>query len=131
MENELENVIDEDRAPADLTITYDDMHGLWGGSAITVRGDGAVELRTRQSGAGDAEVTRKRIGGRELIDFVRLLVELRAWEQHTPASQPVAGESRAHLIIRLEGKTSSMWERFNEMRANDRLIRIKARMENL
>jgi hypothetical protein len=58
-------------------------------------------------------------------------VELTVWQQHTPDSLPVAGESRAQLTISLDGSTSRVWERFNEMPANNRLIQIKTWLENV
>jgi hypothetical protein len=111
--------------PANLTIAYDDMHALWGGTTITVWGDGRVVRETRQSDAQQAEVVRKPTGARELMALARLLVELRAWEQLVPETMPVAGESRAYLTITLGTSRSSIWERVREMQANDRLIRVK------
>lgn len=128
MEEELKGIVAADRVPADLTVTYDDMHGLWGGTTITVRGDGSVERRARPLGAPAAEVTRKQVDGRELVGVVRLLVELEAWEQRTAEEPPIAGEGRAHLTISVGGRGSSVWERVREMRANDRLLRIKSRL---
>ena len=125
MEEELKGIIAADIVPADLTVTYDDMHGLWGGTTITVRGDGSVERRTRALGAPEAEVTRKQVGGRELVDLVRLLVELAVWEPRAGDEQPVAGESRARLSVSVGGRASCMWERVREMRENDRLLRVK------
>lgn len=78
-----------------------------------------------------APVVCKRVGGRELVDPVRLLAELEAWEQRTADEPPVASESRAHLMITLERSASRVWERVNEMAANNRLIRIKMRLDNL
>lgn len=125
MESELKTVVAAGRAPADLTIKYDDMHGLWGGATITVRGDGCLIRQTRMTGEPQAQVERKTVAAHELIELVRLLVEVRAWEQLVPESQPVAGESRAYLNITLGGSSSGVWERVNEMRANDRLLRVK------
>jgi hypothetical protein len=131
MEEALKGIVATHSVPADLTVTYDDMHGLWGGTTVTVRGDGSVERRTRALGAPEAEVTRKQVGGHELVDFVRLLVELEAWEQRTADEQPVADESRARLTISVGGGCSSVWERAREMRANDRLLRIKSSLLTL
>ena len=111
--------------PADLSITYDDMHGLWGGSILTVRGDGRLERQVRPGGAQVPGIGKKQVGERKLLDLVQLLVDLSAWEQRTPNSSPVPDESCAHLTICLKGNTSLMWERFNEMPANNRLIQIK------
>jgi hypothetical protein len=59
------------------------------------------------------------------LELVGLLVELSAWEQRTPDSPPIPDESRAHLTIILKGGRSVVWERFNDLPANNRLIRIK------
>jgi len=131
MENELESIIATNIVPADLTITYDDMHGLWGGTTITVRGDRTMQTRSRQTGAAEAEISRKQIDERELVNLVKLLIELRSWEQVTPEAQPVAGESRAWLTLSLNDRSTRVWERVNEMAANNRLIRIKSFLEGL
>jgi ankyrin repeat protein len=131
MENELKTIIATNRVPGELIITYDDMHGLWGGTTITLRGDGNVERRTKEIGARDVTVTRTQIGQPEVVDLIRLLVELQAWEQRIADQQPVAGESRAHLTISLRENASRVWERVNEMLANNRLVQIKTRLENL
>jgi hypothetical protein len=131
MEKELQAIVAANYAPAGLTVTYDDMHCLWGGTTIIVRGDGSVERLARALGEPEPGVTRKQLDRRELVDFVRLLVELEAWEQRTADKPPAAGESLAHLTITLDWSASRVWERVNEMAADDRLIRIKTRLDNL
>lgn len=131
MMKELENIITTNKVPAELTITYDDMHGLWGGTTITVRGDGSVECQTKEMGSPEAKVTQKRINDRALVELIRLLVDLGAWEQRTAEEQPVAGESRASLTISIKEDVSRVWERVNEMAANNRLMQIKTRLEEL
>ena len=125
MEYDLKAILATRQAPADLSITYDDMHGLWGGSTLTVRGDGRLERQVRPRGAPESRSSNKQIGEHKLLELVRLLVELSAWEQRTPDSPPVPGESRSYLTISLNANTSRIWERFNDMPANNRLIRIK------
>ena len=131
VENELKAIITGNRVPADLTITYDDMHGLSGGTTIIVYGDGRLERQTKKSGASAAKITRKRIDRHKLIELIQLLVKLRAWDQLTPDRQPIPDESRANITISVNGSSSRMWEWFNEMPGNNRLIRIKARMVKL
>jgi hypothetical protein len=130
MEKQLKTIIDTNKIPAELSVTYDDMHGLWGGTTITVTGDGSLERKTRELGAPQ-EVERKQIAGRELVELVRLIVELRAWEQCCTDEPPVADESRAYLTISDKESASRVWERVNEMDANNRLVQIKTRLEKL
>ena len=129
--NELKNIIATNSIPTELTITYDDMHGLWGGTMITVRGDGSVECQTKHMGAPKAEITRRRVDSRELVELIRLLIDLEAWEQRSADKQPIVGESRAYLTISVKEDASRVWERVNEMVANNRLVQIKTRLEEL
>lgn len=125
MENELKTIVATNVIPAELTITYDDMHGLWGGTTITVRGDRTLQTRSRELGAPDITISQKHIDERELIHLIELLIELRSWEQFTAEQQPVADESRAWLTLTVNNTSTRVWERVNEMAANNRLIRIK------
>jgi hypothetical protein len=129
MEDDLKAILATRQVPADLSITYDDMHGLWGGSTLMVRGDGRLERQVRPRGAQAPGSSKKQIGKHELLDLVRLLVDLSAWEQRTPDNPPVPDENRSYLTISLKGKTSLVWERYNDMPANERLIRIKRWIE--
>src|SRR5712664_3835800 len=79
VEDELKAIITDNRVPADLTITYDDTHGLSGGTTIIVYGDGRLERQTKTSGASATKITRKRIDRHKLIELIRLLVQLGAW----------------------------------------------------
>lgn len=45
MKHELQAIIARHQVPADLKITYGDLHGRQGGSTITIHGDGSVEYR--------------------------------------------------------------------------------------
>jgi hypothetical protein len=125
MDEQLTEILASRQVPADLCIIYDDMHGLWGGSILTVRGDGWLDRQVRPPGAPAPSGGKTRIGADELLELVGLLVELSAWEQRTPDSPPIPDESRAHLTIILKGGRSVVWERFNDLPANNRLIRIK------
>jgi hypothetical protein len=129
MEAELNEILASQRVPADLSITYTDMHPLWGGCMLTVRGDGHLERQISGRGATAPSISKMQIGEHELLGLVRLLIELSAWEQHTADRLPAPDESRAHLTISLKGEVSRMWEWYNEMRANNGLIRIKAWLE--
>ena len=46
MKHELQAIIASHQVPADLKITYSDVHGLQGGSTITIQGDGSVEYQS-------------------------------------------------------------------------------------
>jgi hypothetical protein len=111
MEIKLKAIVDRHHAPSDLTLTYDDMHGLWGGSILTLPEDCSLERQTNSIESATAEINHKQISEYELLESVRLLVELSAWEQRTPDSHAIPDESRAHLKISIQGCTSRVWER--------------------
>ena len=129
MKGRLTTILATSTVPADLAITYDDMHGLWGGATITVRGDGSVERHTKALGAPAAQVRHTTIDQQMLLDLVRLLVQLDAWEQRIPDRPPVADESRASLTISVNGVASRIWEWFNDLAAKNRLVQIKTWLE--
>ena len=131
METELKHISDTRNVPTDLVITYDDMHGLWGGTTITIRGNGRAERRTQQIGLVEIDVVQKQIDEPALIELIDLLIKLTAWEQVTPDEMLIPDESRANLAISVNGHTSSMWERVNEMASNNRLSQIKNRLDGL
>jgi hypothetical protein len=131
MKDALKTILATNSVPTELIVTYDDMHGLWGGTTITVQGDGNLKRQTKALGAPDAEITRTQVDARKLIELIRLLFELQAWDQLIADEPPVAGESRAHLTISLKEGTTRIWERVNEMATNNRLVQIKTLLENL
>ena len=116
--------------PSDLSVTYSDMHGMWGGTTISVSANGTYEWQSFSPQEGLDKV-EGRVAEAQLRDLIGLLVELRAWEQVTPPRQPVPDESRSRLRIRAGGVEVLTWEWYNDMRANGRLIRIRERMSEL
>jgi len=131
MEDELKAIIALNPVPADLMITYDDRHGLWGGTLLVLQGDGNLKRQTQVAGSAQAVGLTQQVSEQELRELVRLLVELEAWAQRVPNRLPVPDESRAYLTIQVNGQMSRMWEWFNDMAKNDRLMRIKVWMEEV
>jgi hypothetical protein len=131
LESELRAIADSRAPPTGLIVTYDDRHGLWGGVRITVVGDGQIEKSSRPCGTAEFSVQRAVVSWERLIELARLLVEFGAWEQVTPESPPIPDESRASLTIHVNGHTTHVWERFNEMKANARLILIREFLDSL
>ena len=131
VESELKASVANRKVPGDLVITYDDMHPLSGGTTVVIRGNGSAERRVRSRKEAKAKATHTTISLRQLRELIQLLIELQAWEQHTPSRQPVADESRARLTISVSNQTSELWEWFNEMPKNNRLDRIRTNMLKL
>ncbi len=114
------------KLPADkLEITYSDLHGLYGGLKLTIRGTGeVVQEAVRQKAPDPRPLSRQQVR-----DLVQLLIQEQAWKQQTPAATALPDESRATLKIIAGDKTSSIWERMREMKSQDRMIRVRRLMQ--
>jgi hypothetical protein len=112
----------------DFSLTYNDMHGLWGGITIRLSGDGAYERTERPRGAHVPTMLHTTLDHERLSEALALLLELRAWEQHAPAQDrlPLPDESWATLEIRCGGATARFAERFNDLEAHQHLVRVRA-----
>jgi hypothetical protein len=117
--------------PSELKISYDDMHGLWGGTTIVITGKGSGERLERERGSAKPEIFNKSITREQILELVKLLIEHEAWAQRTPSRDPRPDESQASLKIEVNGQSSNIWEWFNDMDKNKRLSIIKAKMKQL
>ena len=131
VERELKAIIASRKVPRDLEITYSDMHGLWGGQTIVIGGQGAGERVEKTRGGSAPKIVKTAVRPEELMGLIKLLIDLRAWEQRTPERTPVPDESRATLTITVNRQTSTFWEWSNEMSRNKRLAVIRQRMAEL
>jgi hypothetical protein len=116
--------------PADFAVRYSDMHGMHGGTTISLAADGTLHSRTVDPRSGSSE-RRATVPPDSVRAMIQLLVELAAWEQRTPPRQPVPDESAAGLSIRAGGEEARIWEWYNEMGANARMSRVLARLRSL
>ena len=102
----LEDIAAGQGDPASLVVTYDDLHGLWGGLRLTIHGTGQVEQTAVREKAGEPQtVTRQ-----DLVRLAALLVKHWAWEQRTPERSPVPDESRVYLRLRYGQALVEIWE---------------------
>lgn len=115
----------------DFTVTYSDMHGLWGGTSVSLTGAGAYERAEQPRGAPAPTVVRRAVDERRVREVAALLVAIEAWEQYTPERTPLPDESRATLAVRCGGAESAIWEDYNELGRNGRLIRVRDHLRAL
>jgi hypothetical protein len=101
------------------------MHGLWDGVIMTLSASAAYEYLERTRGASAPEVIRDTVGPARIQDVVRLLLEIKAWEQQTLERAPVPDESRATLTLRADDAESSIWEWYNDLAKNARFVRVR------
>jgi hypothetical protein len=106
---------------APLGVTYNDLHPFWGGLTLTIHGNGEVAQESVRQAVGRTKpVTRE-----ALIRLVNLLVKEEAWTQRVPERTMVPDESRGMLMIRYGDEKSMIWERVNELQANQRMVHIR------
>ena len=110
-----------------LTVTYDDLHSLHGGLTLTIHGNGKVEQTARRTAAGEI----KTVTAAELRKLVELLYRHKAWEQRTPERPAIPDESRSQLIISYGNDTVTIWEWYNDMDKNKRIIEIREFMKKI
>jgi hypothetical protein len=113
--------------PTPLSITYDDMHGLWGGLTLTIRGDGNVEQEAVREKVGTPIVVSRD----SILKLVRLLLKQKAWEQREPQRAPKPDESKARLVIQYGRQRSEIWEWYNDVDKNQRLGKIRDVMKTI
>lgn len=113
--------------PTPLSITYDDMHGLWGGFTLTIRGDGNVEQKAVKEKAGTPTLVPRG----SILELVRLLLKEEAWDQREPQRTPKPDEDRARLVIEYGKQRSEIWEWHNDLDTNRRLAKIRDLMKTI
>ncbi|SRR6266511_666197 len=115
----------EGRASQNLSIIYSDMHGLWGGITITLSTDGTYELLERARGQIVPDMVRRTVTPAHVQEVIALLLERRLWEQQTLQRTPIPDEVRATLTLRTGNVESSIWELYNKLEKNDRIVRVR------
>lgn len=115
----------EGRATQNLTIMYSDMHRLWGGVTITLSTNGALECLERPRDVIVPNLVRKTVTPGHIQNVIRLLLETRAWEQQSLQRTPIPDEALATLMLKSGDVASSIWELYNNLEKNGRLVRVR------
>jgi hypothetical protein len=124
MEQQLKDLADG-RATQNLSIVYTDMHGLWGGVTITLSTSGAYELLERARGQMVPDLVHRTIASAQVQNVIRLLLEGRMWEQQLLQRTPIPDEVLATLTLKSGDIESSIWELYNNLEKNNRLVRLR------
>lgn len=121
-----------------FSITYDDVHGLYGGFTLSVDGTGLVQKKTVRVIRGQKDVinTTSRAEPAQLNELVRLLVSERLWLRapYPRAGVPDEGRSRVVMWYTPEGnskKQCEIWEWYNDMEADRRIGKLRDFMLHL
>jgi hypothetical protein len=101
------------------------MHGLWGGVTITLSTAGAYELLERARGQVVPDMVRKTVTPAQIQDAIRLLLDLRLWEQQALQRTPIPDEVLSTLTLKIGDAESSVWELYNNLEKNGRLVQVR------
>jgi hypothetical protein len=124
MEQQLKDFA-EGRATQNLTIVYSDMHGLWGGVTITLSTNGAYERLERARGQMIPDRVGRTVIPAHVQAVIRTLLEVRAWEQMKLERKPLLDEFLATLTLKVGDAETSIWELYNNLERNGRLVHIR------
>jgi hypothetical protein len=108
-----------------FSLTYTDLHGLHGGLTLTIHGDGKVTQESVHEKVGE----EKEVLEAELKQLVELLQKHRAWEQKEVERPAVPCESTARLVIKYGDDSVTVWEWYNDLPKNKRLVEIREAMK--
>ena len=106
-------------SPASVRITYEELHPPREGDRIVILGTG--EIQQTASAEGD-RFTDLRLA--EMENLVRVLIDIAAWEQRVAWRASGSEESRAYLRIQVAGSSSEIWEWYDELDDNLRIIQV-------
>ena len=125
LEDQLKSYLAGESPSEQIEVTYSDMHGLWGGLTLSVSETGEIEqefVNVEVPPAGDFSPS-------EFKELVMLLVEIEAWDQKVPDRTPVPDESKATLTIETGSSHVKIWEWFNDLEQNNRLVKVRDLMQ--
>lgn len=109
-----------------LTLTWDDLHGLHGGLTLTITGDGKVSQKAAHVKPGEP---KEKVDPKDVKELVKLLVRHEAWAQRVPERAAVPDESRAWFTIAVGDQSVMVWEWYNDLAKNKRLVEVRDLMK--
>lgn len=105
-------------------VTYSDMHGLWGGTTLTLDADGRY-ARAQQNPGQPSQRVEARVDATRHRGLVELLIALQAWQQRVPERMAVPDESTATLRIRCGTAEATIWEWYNDLGKHRRISQVR------
>lgn len=127
VEQALRAVVGGEPVPAGFSVTYTDLHPFHGGLSLSIGADGQVERRAVREKAGQP----KQVTPYEWRTLAALMVRQKLWQQRTPERPPGNDESRASLILSCGSQVSTVWEWYNDLEKNGRMIRVREAMKKV
>jgi len=124
----LEELVKDKGELAKLAVGWDDLHGLHGGLRLRIAGDGKATQESVREKTGEL---KEKVDPKDLKELIQLLVKLEAWAQRVPERPAVPDESRARLTIAAGDSSVTVWEWFNDLGKNKRLVEVRDLMKKI
>ena len=70
-------------------------------------------------------MVRETVTPTHIQNVIRVLLETRAWEQQVLQRTPIPDEVLATLLLKSSDVASPIWELYNNLERNNRLIRVR------
>ncbi len=113
-----------------LELLLDDVHPLWGGARFQLT---ANELTRTDVPRAQQEpvVTTVPVTPDQLARLLTTLEAIEPWDQRVPDTRPVPDASRTMLTTRLGRDEAQIWEWSHELPDHDRLLQLRAFLDEL
>ena len=116
--SELEAFLEDQISATSLRIPYDELHPSQDGPRIVIKGTGTIQREV----ADPNGYTNLSLA--EIENIVRVLIDMEAWEQRSPYRETASNESRAYLRVQVGGASSEIWEWYDELDSNQRIVKL-------
>ena len=124
----LEQIASGKLDPGPLVAEYSDLHGFHGGLKLTIHGTGDVQQQAVRERVG----TPKKVSRDDLLRLVRLLLAQQVWEQRVVREGlPVPDESLAYVTVLYKEERAGIWEWYNTLHRNQRIVVIRELMKEI
>ena len=116
----LRALLGDEFSPTSLRVTYEVIHPTQDGPSLMIKGTGQIQ----QTGAGANAGMYPDLSPAEVENLVRLLLDIEAWEQRTPWRETASDEIRAYLRVQVGGASSEIWEWYDKLDDNQRIVQL-------
>ncbi len=133
MREHLEQLLAAAPSPDELEVVYSDMHAFHGGETLTVKGNVLSGRYLFRNDVSPSQIEPPPIimTAQQIRALVQLLLEIEAWEQRVPPRTANLDESAATLSVRVGAFESYIWEWYNDLSGNNRMVRVKQLLEEI
>ena len=116
----LRALLADEFSPTSLRVTYEEIHPTRDGPRLMIKGTGQIQQTGERSKAG----MYPDLSPAEVENLVRLLLDIEAWEQRTPWREAASDEIRAYLRVQVGGASSEIWEWYDKLDDNQRIVQL-------